>query len=91
MNKRASIAPSRWLSPPQVAKQLGIDAAKVIRWIRAGELRAIDVAARRGGRPRWRISTADLEAFLRFRQSPAPVAAPTRQKRRMDSKITQYF
>lgn len=37
-----------YLSPPEVADRLGINAGKVLAWIRSGELRATNVAARAG-------------------------------------------
>src|SRR5437660_5835359 len=40
------------LTPPEVAKMWGITPEKVIAFIRSGELRAINVATRLGGRPR---------------------------------------
>jgi excisionase family DNA binding protein len=79
----------RMLTPPQVAEQLGIDAAKVITWIRSGELPAANVATRVGGRPRWRIGPNDLEAFLERRRSPTP-PAPRPKRRRFDG-ITEFF
>ena len=69
----------RWLSPPQVAEQLGIDPGKVIAWIRAGQLAAVNVAENVGGRPRYRISPDALDAFLLGR-STAPDPKPTRRK-----------
>lgn len=64
---------SKWLTPPQLAKQLGVDSQKVLTWIRNGELRAVNVAERLTMRPRWRISSAALEEFLRRRESSPPV------------------
>jgi len=51
----ASVTPE-YLTPPQVAKLLAVKHDKILSWIRTGELRAINLAARQGGRPRWRIS-----------------------------------
>ena len=60
-------------SPPALAKLLGIEPPKVRAWIVSGELTAIDVAQRRGGRPRYRIAREAVEAFLRRRSTvPAP-------------------
>jgi hypothetical protein len=48
---------------------------KVLRWIRTGELRAINVATHAHGRPRWRIDLADLAAFeMRRMAQPVPIA-----------------
>jgi hypothetical protein len=77
---RVSAAPSRWLSPPQIAKQLGIDPDKVIGWIRTGQLNAVNVASHVGGRPRYRISSESLENFLRLR-STSPEPKPIRRQK----------
>jgi len=80
-----------YLTPPVVAKQLGISPAKVIGWIARHELEATNVADRPNGRPRWVIATSDLEAFLRSRSStPTVPAAAPRRRRRMPA-VTEYF
>jgi hypothetical protein len=40
------------ITPPQLAAQWGVDVAKIITWIRSGELRAINAATDRNGRAR---------------------------------------
>jgi excisionase family DNA binding protein len=80
---------SRWLSPPQVAEQLGIDPEKVIAWIRRGELNACNVAEIVGGRPRYRIDPAELAAFLQ-RRSTAPTPKPAR-RRKASGYTPKYF
>lgn len=69
----------RYLTPPEVATRLRVDAHKVLGWIRRGDLRAINVSD--GWRPRYRVSHDDLEAFLRRRevQPPPPRIARRRQ------------
>ena len=73
------------LTPPEVARQLRVSADKVRTWISAGELAAIDVATRRGGRPRWRIDPKAIEDFERRRQA-IPVTTTRRRKRQEESK-----
>jgi hypothetical protein len=73
-----------WLTPPKIAKQFGIDPAKVVGWIRRGELVAVNVADRTGGRPRWRIASDDLDAFLLRRRSQPPALRPARRKHPAD-------
>lgn len=82
-------APSRWLSPPQVAEQLGIDPEKVIAWIRRGELNAVNVAENIGGRPRYRIDPQELAAFLQ-RRSTSPAPKPVR-RRKASGYTPKYF
>jgi hypothetical protein len=81
--------PSRWFTPPQVAERYRVSAEKVIGWIRAGELRAVNVAARAGRRPRWRIGEADLLAFEQ-RRAAVPLAT-TSKRRRKHENVVEYF
>lgn len=65
--------PDRWLTPPAVARQLGVDPSKVIAWLRRGELVGVNVADRVGGRPRYRVDPEQLALFLQRRStSTAP-------------------
>jgi hypothetical protein len=54
---------------------------KVHRWIRRGELLAVNVATNLCGRPQWRITRESVELFERLRSS-APPATPKRRRRR---------
>ena len=88
---RTPAAPDRTkLSPPEVARRWGVSAEKVIAWIRSGELRAIDAATHRGGRPRYLVDLVDLAEFEAKR---AVVATPAthRRRRRKDPAVIQYF
>ena len=67
----AATATRRYLSPPAVAQTLGVNESKILGWIRNGELRGVNVAQNRNGRPRWRVSQEALDAFLAAR-SPQP-------------------
>jgi excisionase family DNA binding protein len=74
-----------YLSPPQYAKQLGIQAEKVLRWIRSGELKAVNVAQNSGvGRPRWRISAQEIQRFELSRSNTSPPQRPRRARRKPD-------
>jgi hypothetical protein len=83
-----SAAAITYWSVPAVAELLGIDPGKVLNWLRRGELVGVNIAVRRGRRPRWRIADAELQRFLRSRQS---AAAPTIPRRRRDKEEHQYF
>ena len=73
----------------EAARRYGVSADKVVGWIRSGELRAINLATRRNGRPRWRIGHADLLAF-EDRRAAIP-AAPQPRRRRTPKDVIQYF
>ncbi|MHC4176873.1 MAG: hypothetical protein ACYSWU_05170 [Planctomycetota bacterium] len=55
------------LTPPVLAKRWGIGHEKVLQFIRAGELRALDLASPDSTRPRYRIDVADVAAFEQAR------------------------
>jgi len=78
------------LTPPQVAKQLGVNPDKVRAWIASGELKATNVVLRHGlSRPRYRIAEADLEVFKQARAAqPAP--RKTRRQRRAPLDCPDY-
>ena len=77
------------MRPSEVARRWGVSTEKILVWIRSGELRAIDAATRRGGRPRYLIDITDLAAFEANR---TVVAVPaTRRRRRRDIGVTKYF
>jgi hypothetical protein len=71
----------RWLSPPEIAAEKGVDVAKVLSWLKSGELVGYDLSERKGKRPRYKINPADLEAFLRRRQVQPPLPRPPKTKR----------
>ena len=52
-----------------IAELLGVAEDKVLAWLGRGELVGINVADRAGRRPRWRVAGAELQRFLRARQS----------------------
>lgn len=54
-----------YMTPPTIAKQLGVTCDRVLNWIHDRKLRAVDVSE--NGQPRWKISRSDLSAFMRSR------------------------
>ena len=57
------------LTPPEIATMWGISADKVLGWIRCGELRATNIAARRDARPRYVVGLDDLAEFEKRRSN----------------------
>ncbi len=47
------------LTPPQVATRLQVNERTVTQWLRKGHLRGFKIGKE------WRVSTRDLEAFLK--------------------------
>lgn len=91
--KAPSRSAAQWLTPPEIAVERRIRLSKVLAWIHAGELEAINYAESPCGRPRWRISRDALDAFDRARSSRNHVTppAPRRGRSRPTDNITQYF
>lgn len=84
--------PIRWLTPPQLARERGIRVSHILKWIHSGELEAVNLALKRNGRPRWRISAEALKDFER-RRSNVAVLAPTRSRlgRRDHAGVVEWF
>jgi len=79
----------RKFTPPEVAALWGISADKVVGWIRAGELRAIDASRNRGQRPRYLIDVADLADFEARRTATPP--PKQKRRRRADTGTIEFY
>ena len=79
-----------YYSPPEVAKLLRVAPEKVVNWIRRGELPAVNVATTMRGRPRYRISEADLQAF-KHRRSVIPPPPKQSRRRRKVADVIEFF
>jgi excisionase family DNA binding protein len=78
------------LTPPQLARQLGVSPDKIVGWIRSGELRAVNIAANPKGRPRYIIDPKDVEAFEARRSIHKTPSVPRRRKRTSDD-VIEFF
>ncbi|HEV3022085.1 MAG TPA: helix-turn-helix domain-containing protein [Pirellulales bacterium] len=85
----AEIARS-YVSPNELAAELGVSWSKVIGWIKSGELVAVNLAAQPGRRPQWRIARTDLELFL-ARRSATPTPRATRRRRKPAGEVIQFY
>jgi hypothetical protein len=71
-----------YLTPPQLARKWKVGVQKILAWIHSGELRAVNLATRPGGRPRYRICPEDVELFEQARSvSPTPKVARSPKKK----------
>jgi excisionase family DNA binding protein len=79
------------MTPSEVAERYGVSPDKVIAWIRAGELRAMNIATRPGGRPRYAIDETDLLAFEVRRQVHTPAKRSGRRRGRASGDVIEFF
>ena len=81
-----------WYTPADIARERKLRVSKVLTWIRTGELEAINLAEKRTGRPRWRISDEALAAFDAGRSNRAGVKlARRRHLKRRPQGVVQFF
>jgi excisionase family DNA binding protein len=80
----------RFLTPPQVAKVLGVSSEHVTKFIASGELRAMNTSLK--DRPRWKISREDFDAFVNRRSNQTSASDSSRRSRRkVDSRPVKQF
>lgn len=87
-------ATAPYLTVSKIATDLGIRRGKVLGWIARGELVAVNIADKTGGRPRWRIAAAALDSFLTGRSCRAPEPRARRRvqvNRKADPNFVKYF
>ena len=84
---------SRGYTVSDLADRYGVNASKIGAWIKSGELRAIDVSARRGKKPRWRILPEALAEFEAARSSRTATSATPRRspRRRPAGEVIEFF
>jgi hypothetical protein len=74
-----------------IALRCGVSDRTVRAWIRAGELKAINVSrAANSRKPRWRITQAALDAFEAARTSSPRPAAPRRRRKTSADEFSFY-
>ena len=83
-------SPERYYRVREVAASRSVKEDTVLNWIHSGELVAIDVSSRSGGRPHWRIAET---ALTKFDRSRAALASPPikRVRRRRDPAVIEFF
>jgi excisionase family DNA binding protein len=60
----------------------------VLTWIRRGELKAINVGRKPGGRPKWRVTEEALAAFEQLR---TPTPTPPRKRRKRPAEVIEFY
>jgi hypothetical protein len=65
-----------WYSPAELAAEMGVHVGRVLRWISAGDLEAVNIGGiARSRRPEWRIAAGKIREFVRRRSSLGRVPA----------------
>jgi excisionase family DNA binding protein len=72
----------------EIVARLQVDRRTVLAWIRAGELRAINVVRAPGGQPRYRVTPEELADFEERRQEQP---SPTRARPRRPGRVREFF
>jgi excisionase family DNA binding protein len=84
-----SLDVSRGLTPTELAQLMRVSADRIRTWIRNGDLKAVNTAKVRCGKPRFVVLPWQLEEFVRGRAAAEP-PTPFRKKRR-EPDIEDYF
>lgn len=79
-----------YLSPPALARRLGVKPAKILAWIRTGEITAVNIGNGQS-KPRWRISPESLADWERRRSSQANVKAKPARRRATPASVIEFF
>jgi hypothetical protein len=82
------ICAARGLTVRDVALRYRVGEDKVRRWIKAGELAAINTAATLCGKPRYVVT---VEAIKRFDARRTVCPPPKTERRRRQSGVTDYY
>ena len=88
--KEVDLTEQKYLTPPMIAKLMGVSEDKVRYWIKSGELEAIDISKSKNQRPRFVVHRDAFEDFQR-RRSPSPAPKQTKRKRKQDADGKDWF
>lgn len=80
-----------WRTPPDVARELGVEVHKILAWIHSGKIKAVNLALEIGGRPRWKIHQSEIDQFLEARTTQVQPAKPSRRRRRSMLLTKKWF
>lgn len=77
-------------TPPEIARRYGVDPAKVLTWIHAGELVGINIATNANGSPRFIVTAEALAAFEAKRSTGTLIRAATPARKRKPLTAKEY-
>ncbi len=78
---KTGLHPVQRITPAEVGRRLGVSLRKVLFWVYAGEIRAINLTQKLGGQPRFKIALEDVEDFERRRTFVPATPIPKRRKK----------
>jgi hypothetical protein len=80
------------ITPRALARRYRVSPDKILAWIRSGELRAVNIATKPGGRPRYAIDEADVAAFEERRTAVQPNKTGRRLKGgKGDQQVIRFY
>jgi hypothetical protein len=79
------------VTAPVLAKRWGVGTDKVTGFIKSGELQAINIATKIGGRPRYLISEDAIAAFKKARQVVPDSPQVKRLRRKPAVGVKEFF
>jgi hypothetical protein len=81
---------NRTYGVPDLCERYAVGPHTVLTWIRSGELRAVNVARRPGGRPSWRV-TAEAVAAFEAARTPTPASPRGRRAKRAAGDVVEFY
>jgi transposase len=72
-----------------ICERFAVGEHTVLGWIRRGELRAIDVSRKQGGRPKWRVTPQALDVFELARTATPP--PPRTRRKRPQADVIEFY
>jgi hypothetical protein len=82
--------PETALTPPQLARLWGCKPDTIRALIDSSQLRAVNIAKKPGGRPRWRITPSAICEFENARAAK-PKVLPARRRRKKQADVINFF
>jgi len=74
-----------------LSKRFAVGEHTVLAWIRSGDLRAINVGRKNGGRPKWRVTEQALADFEQLRAPDPPLPRARRRANRMPDDFIEFY
>ena len=80
-----------WFSPPQLGRMYHFAPETIIAAIHRNELKATNMAAKPGGRARWRVKLEDFEAYMLRRSNVATARPPRVRREKKTERVIEFY